>query len=117
MATAYKPRRRRIVWEDVLAQQLALAGFMGWKREYVFHPTRKWRFDLAFEPTRIAVEVEGFGPRGRAGRHQRAEGFTADCAKYAEATILGWRVIRVTTAHVRQGAALAWIQRAMESNT
>ena len=73
-------------------------------REYVFHPRRKWRFDFAFPDKMLAVEVEG----GMNGRHQRVGGFTGDCCKYAHAAILGWRVIRATTAQVNSGDAINW---------
>jgi hypothetical protein len=62
--------------------------------EYKFHPTRRWRFDYALEPLRIAFEVEG--GIWVNGRHNRATGFISDCEKYNEALLLGWRVFRVT---------------------
>ena len=68
-------------------------------REYVFHPTRKWRFDFAFPPF-IAVEIEGFG------RHQRMGGFSKDMEKYNAAAKLGWRVLRYTTAMAKRGDAI-----------
>lgn len=95
----------------VLAQQLAWAHHVGWVREFKFHPTRKWRFDLAHPGHWIAVEVEGGVWRG--GRHTSGVGFTADCEKYAEALIAGWAVLRVTTDQVKNGKALEWIERAM----
>jgi very-short-patch-repair endonuclease len=73
-------------------------------REHLFHFKRKWRFDFAFIDQRIAVEIEG----GVNGRHQRIGGFTADCVKYSEAAVLGWRVIRATTAQVMSGQAIEW---------
>jgi very-short-patch-repair endonuclease len=80
-------------------------------REYRFHPKRKWRFDFAWPARLVAVEVEGGTFSG--GRHSRGKGFEADCEKYAEAAILGWRVLRVTTAMVNDGRALDLIERAM----
>lgn len=70
----------------------------------------------------IIVEIEGcVFPRGthvrgkgcvfQGGRHVRGKGFTADCEKYNEATILGYRVLRVTTEHVQNGKALDWVER------
>lgn len=107
------PLAHRVSAEDLLVQQLQSAGLSGWTREHRFHPVRKWRFDLAHIELKIAVEVEGFAPGGRAGRHQRVAGFTADAEKYAEAAIAGWRLIRVTTRQVREGKALGWIERAI----
>jgi len=33
--------------------------------EYRFHPSRKWRFDIAWPERRVAVEVEGEKPASR----------------------------------------------------
>lgn len=63
-------------------------------QEYQFHPTRKWRFDYAFPPYKVAVEIEG-GVWIR-GRHTRGKGYTEDIKKYNAAVVLGWRVIRMT---------------------
>lgn len=91
-------------------------------REYQFHPHRRWRFDFAWPEQKVAVEVEGgtwsvTDARGRqvgiGGRHVRGVGFENDCEKYAEALCLGWVVIRVTSRQVREGKALAWLQRAL----
>lgn len=57
-------------------------------REHVFHPTRKWRFDIAFPSVKLAVEIDG------RGRHQTIAGVRADYEKMNEATRLGWRVLR-----------------------
>jgi very-short-patch-repair endonuclease len=99
---------------ETLHFQITAIGLTGWVREYKFHPTRKWRLDLAHAGHRLAVEVEGFAAHGAAGRHQRVAGFTADCEKYAELAIAGWRLIRVTSKHVKDGQALQWIERALK---
>jgi len=98
--------------EEQLANLLQADGFPAPRREYRFHPTRKWRFDFAFPEYSLAVEVEG-GVYTK-GRHTRGAGFTRDAEKYNEAALLGWRVIRVTPEHIRKGQAVAWIKRAME---
>ena len=79
--------------------------------EFRFHPKRRWRFDLAWPDRKLAVEIEG-GVYSH-GRHTRGKGFTRDCAKYNEAVILGWRVLRVTTGMVNDGTALTFIERAL----
>lgn len=81
--------------------------------EYRFHPARRWRFDLAWPDARLGVEVEG--GIWTSGRHSRGEGFEADCAKYNEAVLAGWRVLRVTPAMIEDGRALAWIERALRA--
>jgi very-short-patch-repair endonuclease len=81
------------------------------EREYLFHPTRKFRFDFAFPAEKLAVEIEGLTREG--GRHQRRSGYTVDCVKYSEAAVLGWRVIRATTAQVTSGQAIDWTLAAL----
>lgn len=44
--------------EDLLAFQLR-ASKIACEREFRFHPTRRWRFDFAWQPEKLAVEVEG----------------------------------------------------------
>ena len=58
------------------------------------------------------VEVDGGS--WIAGRHTSGAGFAADCEKLNEATILGYRVLRVTPAMVDDGSALALVERALD---
>ncbi len=83
------------------------------EREFRFAPPRKWRFDFAWPDRMIALEVEG--GTWVAGAHSRGKHFEADCRKYAEAAILGWRVIRVTTDMVKGGSAVDLLIRALQS--
>ena len=73
-------------------------------REFRFHPERKWRFDFAWPDRKIAVEVEGgvFLPKGG---HTTGVGYTKNCEKYNAAALLGWVVLRYTSAMVREGVA------------
>lgn len=71
--------------------------------EHKFHPSRRWRFDFAHLPTKVAIEIEGGTgvyrtPDGKKfrGRHATVAGYQADCEKYNAATFLGWRVFRLT---------------------
>lgn len=75
-------------------QLTACRGLSEPVREYRFHPTRKWRFDVAFPDVLVCVEIEGMTPAG--GRHQRWGGFRNDVEKYREAALLGWTVLRYT---------------------
>jgi very-short-patch-repair endonuclease len=68
---------------------------MHYKKDYRFHPTRKWRFDFAFLDIKIAVEIEGGTYIN--GRHTRGKGYRNDCEKYNAAAVLGWTVLRYTT--------------------
>lgn len=81
------------------------------EREYRFHPTRRWRFDFALVSDKIAIEIEG-GIYTQ-GRHTRGKGFEADCEKYAEAVLLGWRVLRFSTGQVKSGVAISYLEKLM----
>ncbi len=76
--------------------------------EYKFHPTRRWRFDIAWPELMLAVEVEG-GTWGKS-RHTTGSGFEADCLKYAEAMKLGWNVYRTTGDMIKSGYAIETIE-------
>ena len=95
--------------EDQLALQLRAAG-IPFEREWRFHPARRWRFDFAFQ-YQIAAEIDGGAWTG--GRHARGAGIEADAEKYSEAAVLGWRVMRFTPRHVKNGFALDCIARAL----
>ena len=61
--------------------------------EHRFAPYRKWRFDLAVLPERVAVEFQG--GTHTAGRHTRGPGYRADAEKYLEAAVHGWVVLSI----------------------
>jgi hypothetical protein len=82
--------------------------------EFVFHPDRKWRFDFAFPPFRVAVEIDGRarGNPDAAGRHQTVDGVRRDLEKHRAAVLRGWRVLRYPATD-RQDA-LAWAREVRE---
>ena len=80
--------------EAQLDAQMRVAGLPPWECEFKFHPRRRWRADRAWPHLKLLVEVEGGIWTG--GRHVTGAGYEADCVKYGEAAILGYRVIRVT---------------------
>ena len=82
--------------------------------EFRFHPVRKWRFDAAFVEQKLAVELEGGIWVG--GRHNHPIGFLKDIEKYNAAAILGWRIIRITGQHVKNGEGLKWVMEALKSS-
>ena len=75
--------------------------------EHTFHPTRKWRFDLAFMEHKLAVEVEG--GIWNYGRHNRAASFIKDMEKYNNACLLGWSLLRLSTDMVKNGEGVIYI--------
>lgn len=98
--------------EILFNQQLIDAKLTPFVREHVFHEKRKWRFDFSWPEHKVAIEIEG-GLHNR-GRHVRPDGFTDDCEKYNEATLLGWKVLRVPTGWVTKNErALDYAKRAL----
>lgn len=81
------------------------------EREHRFHPIRKWRFDFAYPAAKLAVECEG--GTWSMGRHNRGSGFEEDCAKYNQAALLGWRVLRFTKSMIDSGQAIHGIRQAL----
>ncbi|OQC42289.1 MAG: hypothetical protein BWX64_00306 [Acidobacteria bacterium ADurb.Bin051] len=97
--------------EGALRFQLDAARLSdGLEEQCRFHPSRRWRFDFAWPLERLAVEVQG--GVWIAGRHSGGRGQIADCEKLAAAVLEGWRVLYVTSPHIRSGVALNWIARA-----
>ena len=96
---------------DALGFVLQAAGLPVPCREYRFAPPRRWRFDYAWPDRRLALEVEGGTWAG--GRHVRGKGYEGDCEKYNAAALLGWTVLRVTTAMLNDGRALALLEEAL----
>ena len=104
-------KRRRMSPTEELEFQMKSAGVPAWTSEHRFHDTRRWRLDYAWPDRLLAVEVHGGTWTG--GRHTRGGGFTRDREKMNEAALLGWRVLEVTTDHVRSGQALSWVEQAI----
>ena len=81
--------------------------------EFTFASPRRWRFDYAWEPEKIALEVEG--GIWTNGRHTRGAGFLADAEKYNCAALMGWCVLRVTPQTLCTDATVQLVHRALVS--
>lgn len=99
--------------KKIFAAQLKMSGIENPFREYVFHPTRKWRFDYCWPQHKIALEVEGGVWTG--GRHTSGAGFMGDMEKYNEATALGWRILRITPSQLSKTATVELIKRTINT--
>lgn len=113
MGTHRKPAKApkpKSTGEELFAAQCRAVGLIP-AREYRFAAPRRWRFDFAFPELKLAVEVEGGVWNG--GRHTTGSGFTADCAKYNAAAVMGWRVLRFPTQEVKSGTALKTLEAAL----
>ena len=112
--------------EELLATQIKFCKLPEPQREYRFaaehvgmgpgvkdrlalHMLRDWRFDFAWPACMFAVEVEGISPQG--GRHQSVGGVRRDIEKYHAALGLGWTVYRTERGLIKNGAAIAMIEK------
>lgn len=80
-----------------------------YEREYQFHPDRKWRSDFCIRPHWILVEIEG--AVWTSGRHTRGSGFIKDLEKYNTCSVLGYRLLRFSTADVLTGYAKTFLEK------
>ena len=105
--------------EDLMEFHLKTKGY-GYEREVAFHAKRKWRVDFIIKAvverfrTRgpLAIEVEGVTRFGsHLGRHQTARGMETDAHKYAELLLAGYPLLRVTQQMVKDGTAIAYVNR------
>jgi len=97
-------RKMKSAPEEQLALRIKATGLPAPVREYKFAPKRRFRADFAWPDRKILAEVEGGTWSG--GRHVRGKGYESDCEKYSIAAMLGYRVLRFTTAMVRDGRAI-----------
>lgn len=94
---------------DKLYMQIMADGRMpGVCREHKFHPTRRWRFDLAWVHCKLAVEVNG-GIYVN-GRHNRGAALESEYEKLNAATELGWAVLIYGPNAIKNGNALRNIE-------
>lgn len=96
-------------------------------KEYRFHPKRMWRFDYAIPVHKVAIEVEGATFKKTTyrdkktgekvtvmgGRHGIGEGYLNDMEKYNTATVMGWKVLRVTPSKLINSATIDLIGMAI----
>lgn len=94
---------------DSLLFQIKVVGLPEPVKEYRFHDTRRWRFDLCYKDRMLAIEVDGGIYIN--GRHNRGSGYEKDCVKYSEAMLLGWNVYRCTAGMIKNGYAVNTIER------
>lgn len=113
LATIRKWRRER--WEEAFLFQCRAHNLPPLAREHRFALAmgREWRFDFAFLPFFVAVEIEGIvvhgkgaGARFGMGRHHTVSGFLEDMKKYNAAQKFGWAVMRFDQGAVKSGEAI-----------
>ncbi len=104
---------------DTLYAQLKVAGVDPLpQREYRFAEAlgRRWAADLCWPELSVIVECEGGiwkGGKGGGvakGRHSYGQGYVNDISKYNAATLLGYRVFRVTSTMIKSGEAFGLVE-------
>lgn len=89
-------------WKLLFLSMLKGAGLPAPEPEFPFHPMRNWRFDFAWIPYKLALEVDG-GTWRKAGGAHRGVGALRDMQKGNAATVLGWRVLHYTPEQMGKG--------------
>jgi len=71
--------------------------------EYPFHPALQSALDRAMPGIKVAIELEGLPSNlgGKRSRHLSPTGYSRDCEKYNEATLMGWVVLRFTAIQLK----------------
>ena len=92
---------RQIILDELISDVNKATGIES-RYEFRFHPTRKWRFDVAWPDAKVALEIEG--GVWQYGRHNRAASYLRDMEKYNEAASMGWMVLRCPWEWVEDGS-------------
>lgn len=90
-------------------------GLPEFKREYKFHPDRKWRIDFCWPKEKLAVEIEG-GTWTSHSRHTKGKGFLGDLEKYNSLVMYGYALLRFTPEQCQNGIALSMIEKWFKLN-
>lgn len=98
--------------EEAFAFQLSAIGLDGFVREYRAIPERRFRFDFAFVPERVLIEIQG-GTWNR-GAHSRGAGLARDYEKLNLATANGWRVLQFDTNMIKSGEAIRMAEQILK---
>ncbi len=100
-------------WADTLLLHVRALHLPEPQREYPYGASRgrRWRFDLAWEPRRLACEING--SEWVQGRHSRGAGMAADFEKLNAAMLDGWKVLLFTGSQVRNGYAIQILEKAL----
>jgi very-short-patch-repair endonuclease len=87
----------------------AILGLPQPVREHRFHSVRRWRFDFAWLPQKLAVEIHGGA--WVSGGHNRAGHQASDNEKANTAQMLGWKVLVFNTVQMKD---LANVRKVVE---
>lgn len=90
------PSSARTVLEDRFLGNWTALGGPQLQREYRFDTIRRWRFDFALVPCKIAFEIQG-GLYAPQSGHRSQEGVERDYEKLNAAQLQGWQVFQFSS--------------------
>lgn len=113
-----RKQRQPVDLEAMFIVHLKAAKVPRWRREFMFHSTRRWKFDFAWPELMVACEIEGgtgWKVNGKSirGSHVTPLGYRKDCMKYSEGAIAGWCVVRGDAKMVKDGTLLRLVELAI----
>lgn len=94
--------------EAAFAYQLDALGLVGYAREFVAIPGRRFRWDFAWPQHRLLVEING-GTFTRGG-HSTGLGIRRDYEKNNLAQLAGWRTLAFDGNAVKSGEAVEMVR-------
>jgi hypothetical protein len=97
--------------ELLLLNRLEQAGLPVGEAQVKGIPGRKFKFDRAWVPEKVAVDING-GTFARMG-HSTGTGIERDCVKACLAAINGWRYLPLTKHMIQDGRAVTLIAQAL----
>lgn len=97
-----KPKKKKAIpdYPQMIVDELERLGILGVVKEYRFLKDRRFKFDGAIPEHKIAFEFEG-GIYSKFSRHTQGKGYATDCKKYNLAVMHGWKLLRYTTADLK----------------
>jgi hypothetical protein len=98
--------------EEQLAMQIRALKLPAPEREVCLIEGRKYRWDYAWRPQMLTLEVQGGIWRAK-GAHNTGTAILRDCEKACLAAVAGYRQLFVTPEHISDGRAVKWLEEVL----
>lgn len=108
-ATAKLPRFNQ--GEATFAFQARAYKLPPFREQFHFDHVRRWRSDFAWPKHMLLVEIDGGIWREGGGAHSHPIDIERNMEKQNAATLAGYAILRFTPEQVRNGQAIAMVQR------
>ena len=97
---------------QIVAKTFKMQGLPKPTFELRFHPVRRWRFDLAWEDQKVALEVQG--GIWTNGRHSRGAAMLKEWEKLNTAAGMGWRILYCQPSDLLMSETILAIREALD---